>query len=511
MMKMRNQKPEHRNPKIKSSHQLLSALIFVCATLSQTVCTADVYYVDRNSLGGPCSDSNPGTLTQPWCTIKRASSGLQPGDIVYIREGTYEEKWIYITHSGSEGKTIRYAGFPEEEVILAGNQGGGFYLTGVSYIQIDNLLIDGQFSQHTGIYLDEGSHHIVLRNLEIKNIRHPTKNGGIGIWIDKEGASDISIENVKLHDVSVYDPYLQSGSGIVVAKGNRIKIRNCEISDINLEDAIHLGHVGPVKDVLIENCRMWHNKEDAIDMKNVTNVTVRNCIAYNHKKTPTGGGSGVVVHIGAQNVLIDNSTFFDNDRGVAIVFGSGVIATSNITVQRSVFYDNREAGIFVGDRTENMVKNVRIYNNVIFENVADGLYVYASAEPVIIKNNIFWKNKNRDVVFHSFLKLLNLESDYNMYPDSGKIYSSGRVIDLREMQSRTNQEQNSFVSDPMFIDPSGHNFGLKSGSPAIDKGIDVGIPYTGGAPDVGAYEYPFSGDDIVDFMDFATPAEKWPG
>jgi len=143
--------------------------------------------------------------------------------------------------------------------------------------------------------------------------------------------------------------------------------------------------------------------------------------------------------------------------------------------------------------------------------MADGLYVYASAEPVIIKNNIFWKNKNRDVVFHSFLKLLNLESDYNMYPDSGKIYSSGRVIDLREMQSRTNQEQNSFVSDPMFIDPSGHNFGLKSGSPAIDKGIDVGIPYTGGAPDVGAYEYPFSGDDIVDFIDFATPAEKWPG
>jgi hypothetical protein len=30
---------------------------------------------------------------------------------------------------------------------------------------------------------------------------------------------------------------------------------------------------------------------------------------------------------------------------------------------------------------------------------------------------------------------------------------------------------------------------LVAGSDLIDKGVDVGIPYNGAAPDLGAYEY----------------------
>jgi hypothetical protein len=54
--------------------------------------------------------------------------------------------------------------------------------------------------------------------------------------------------------------------------------------------------------------------------------------------------------------------------------------------------------------------------------------------------------------------------------------------------------------DPMFVDPSNpagpdgiywtadDGYMLNTGSPAINAGVDVGLPYLGSAPDIGAYE-----------------------
>ena len=47
-------------------------------------------------------------------------------------------------------------------------------------------------------------------------------------------------------------------------------------------------------------------------------------------------------------------------------------------------------------------------------------------------------------------------------------------------------ENNNLSGNPLFV--SSTDFNLQPGSPAINKGVDVGEPFNGSAPDIGAFE-----------------------
>jgi len=48
---------------------------------------------------------------------------------------------------------------------------------------------------------------------------------------------------------------------------------------------------------------------------------------------------------------------------------------------------------------------------------------------------------------------------------------------------------NSLELDPLFVAPLEADYHLQPDSPLIDAGLDVGLPYIGEAPDIGAYEF----------------------
>src|SRR5262249_9054298 len=72
--------------------------------------TGNTYYVATNG-----NDSNPGTISQPFGTIKKGIGILNAGDTLYIRSGTYNEvidDRFQTVNSGTASQRITIAAYP---------------------------------------------------------------------------------------------------------------------------------------------------------------------------------------------------------------------------------------------------------------------------------------------------------------------------------------------------------------------------------------------------------------
>jgi hypothetical protein len=127
----------HRNTLL-----LAASLACLSAAISQ-----GAYYVEP--LTG--SDSNPGTEVLPFRTIARAGQSAQPGDLVFLRGGTYRETFAP-SHSGKPGNPIVFAAYPNENVTISGydvvngwtSEGSGIYQAPVSSPAKFHVLINGE-------------------------------------------------------------------------------------------------------------------------------------------------------------------------------------------------------------------------------------------------------------------------------------------------------------------------------------------------------------------------------
>ncbi|MBI2844024.1 MAG: carboxypeptidase regulatory-like domain-containing protein, partial [Armatimonadetes bacterium] len=95
------------------------------------------------------SDTNPGSMTQPFRTIQKAANVMQPGDLCYVREGTYREM-VRPKCSGKPGKSIYFEAYPGENVVVSGADGvtgwqvhqGAIYKSNINW-QTEQIFVDG--------------------------------------------------------------------------------------------------------------------------------------------------------------------------------------------------------------------------------------------------------------------------------------------------------------------------------------------------------------------------------
>jgi hypothetical protein len=89
------------------------------ATASPTGALPRTIVVDQTNARS--SDRNSGTDARPLRTISAGASVAQPGDTVLVRAGVYRER-IAPARGGQEGKPIKYAAAPGEQVFVKGSE-----------------------------------------------------------------------------------------------------------------------------------------------------------------------------------------------------------------------------------------------------------------------------------------------------------------------------------------------------------------------------------------------------
>ena len=113
---------------MRATHGFMAGLTAVCL-LATWQGLAGTYYVAQQD--PKAADTNAGTADLPWKTIQRGLKGIQPGDTVYVKQGTYREYIILsstprdgcpaVPAGKSYGQMIAFAGWPGDEVIIKGS------------------------------------------------------------------------------------------------------------------------------------------------------------------------------------------------------------------------------------------------------------------------------------------------------------------------------------------------------------------------------------------------------
>ncbi len=119
--------------------------------LTQIIQAKDIYV---SKLG---KDSNPGTFERPYLTVSKAASIARAGDVVYIREGVYEET-IEPANSGTNGNPIVFKGYQKERVIVTAMQA------------LNGWTSDGDGRWKTTLDWDLGQRNFVMKGTKVLDL-----------------------------------------------------------------------------------------------------------------------------------------------------------------------------------------------------------------------------------------------------------------------------------------------------------------------------------------------------
>jgi hypothetical protein len=404
------------------------------------------------------SDANPGTVARPFATLQKAADVAAAGDTVWIRGGTYDivqpatsSAGIDISKSGtSDTNRIKFWAYEDEVPIFDFSEmaisttgyTSGFSVSG-SWLHFRGLEIRNvpmNTRSNTGLSVIEPAHDDIFERL---NLHH---NEGSGFFISHGGGGHL-ILNSDSHDN--YDPNSSQGDG-----------QNADGFGAHYQDG------GKV--TIFRGCRAWWNSDDGWDLiSQEYPVVIENSWAF---------GNGYI------NSGMDRPA---DGNGNGFKAGSSKTGVRH-TIRNNVAWGNAAAGFYANHSAggNDWYNNTSYDNGTAYNllastwdaegNRTDGVSL-TGALAHRMRNNIGFPDKNSyvdgygvDTGFNSW--------DLNITPTAGDFVS---VSDAGFMGPR--QPDGSL--------PKLDFMRLSEQSQMIDEGTDVGLAYTGSAPDLGAYEY----------------------
>lgn len=404
------------------------------------------YYVAPNG-----DDANPGTEASPFATVQHAHDVAQPGDLIYLRGGTYFP---------AEQTRFRSEGTLEAPITLRSYPGEFPVIDGA------NVPEGNTESGSTPTWLfNDAKHWIVQGPLHLTNGR------GAGVAIEGE-TTDIELRFIE----SSYNgkTAARAGHGFLIveyewADAARIRFIYCDAH----HNANHLARsnedwaenqyqhgdgfrIKSGEDIKLIGCRAWHNLDDNYDLVWAAHaIDLVDCwAAYAGMDDAQGSITGTPNHqcpwgIGFKLGYNDDTgthralrclSWGNVDNGFLLEGGP-------YKAFNCASYRNGRRGFYVSDRQANELRNCFAFDNDR-ETTMPG--------PTASSHNSWDADSAFSVSVDDFRGLDDA-------PQFGPRTSDGSL-------------------------PVADFLRLQDGSDLIDTGTDVGLPFGGAAPDIGCFE-----------------------
>ena len=276
------------------------------------------------------SDSNPGTKSAPWRSLRKAISAAQAGDTVVVREGTYGAPGTYTTAdaSGAAGAPITFRRYPgDERPVIRGH----FEITG-DYLRFWGFLFDGPTGDvggNAGCAEHPGESVLVTirgSNDEVAHSEVRNSYGNAGIYVSADSGTGIEISHNWIHDnggFGVCGQALENGQhGIYWHRGEGRIYDN--VIEHNWTRGVQL--YSDAHHVLVEyNQIVWNGRAGVIQGGSSSgNIVSANIVAGN----AWNGQCGVYDYNGAALLVTHNVVWHNYDSNTC---GSGMNLSANIT------------------------------------------------------------------------------------------------------------------------------------------------------------------------------------
>jgi hypothetical protein len=413
-------------------------------------------------------DTNPGTLQKPFATVQRGQDAASPGDTVSILGGTYAMKesqiarkegiFAYVTYldkSGTPEHPITYETYADEQPVFD-----------FSAVKPAGLRVDAFYVPASWVH---------IKGLEVTGVQVTIKTHTQSICFANDGSHNI-YEQLSMHD--------NQAIGIYSLKGSDNLFLNCDAFrnwDYTSED----GKGGNVDGFgchppkggtgnIFHGCRAWFNSDDGYDCINAhESVTFENCWAlYNGFSTKfqrLGDGNGFKAG-GYGSTPVEKLPNPIPRHTVRFCLASGN--------KDNGFYSNHHIG------------GSDWFNNSAYRNGTNFNMLCRLADNKTdvdgyghkLRNNLSYKGR-ADI---SKFDPSKCDSSRNSF-DLGLKIADKDFVGLDESGLFGPRKASGDLPDVAFLHPG-------SDSVLNGKGANIGFPFRGAAPDLGAFEETIEGD-----------------
>jgi hypothetical protein len=401
----------------------LFTILFLCSSI---IASATDYYVAKNG-----SNSNPGTITEPFLTITYAITRMSGGDNCYIRAGTYNEHPIIDYISGTVENPTIFTAYNDEEVIIDGGgisipDGSGLIRVRDNDVHLMGLIV--QNTNHVGISAAADAYNLLISHCVVREIQ----GGGIGAFGDNTIIENVTAYNCAMsNEGGTSSPW---GQGITIRTSNTDVslnggvIRNCVVHDVWGEGVSMSGIAGGT----IEDCTIYNTYSVALYVRNSQNCVLQRNYVYMAKDMAGGQSRGIAHWNEAGMEWFPN---LDNQIINNIVFGcrrnfQTASTTTGLLVANNTFVNSTYIGnVCLGDYEYN---SMEFKNNIVIqENSAPCVYWLYDDADVIFSNNLYNKSYNayavgsNDVISSISIKRDGDEYQYKFY----ELFSNSPAVD----------------------------------------------------------------------------------